>query len=153
MEPGFAQIIPRGESEAAEDDEQHNRDVDHRLRDIGAQGRIGTTAAHEIETAVAESGDGMKKAVPDTSREAEIPDENGGHGGGAEKLQERGGFQDEAGQPDNSAHLCCGDGFPHGAALSETDAFAGKKKDCKGSGDNAHPADLNQHQENRLTEE
>ena len=66
MQLVFANVIPRQKSNAAGYDQEHDRDIDHRILDITGKGRIQIIVrSQNVKPGVAKGGDGVKYRHPD----------------------------------------------------------------------------------------
>ena len=66
MQLVFANVIPRQEPDAAGYDQQHDRDIDHRILDITGKGQIQIIVrSQNVKPCVAKGGDGVKYRHPD----------------------------------------------------------------------------------------
>ena len=93
----------------------------------------------------------MEDGVPDAA-ETIVAAEGREQGEGTEELDQEGAAQDEAREADDAANLRSRDGVLHGAALHERNFTAGEEREGRGDRDDAEPADLDQHEDNRLAE-
>lgn len=95
----------------------------------------------------------MEHGEPDAARDAVHRDEPDGQNTRARTFEKRGGPDDEVRQPDDAAHLRCGNGFLHHDALFQTDLLAGDGGARHGHGHYAETADLDHNEDDQLPEE
>ena len=152
MQAVAADVVPGQKADAADEDQQHDRHIDHRLRGIAGQRGELAPHAHQVKARVAEGRHGMEQRHPQPPR-AEIPAEDRRHRGGAQKLDNQRRPNDEAGQAHDAAHLRRGDRLLHGAALHQGDLASGDQREGGGDGDDAHAADLDEEHDDELPEE
>ena len=148
-----AHIVPGQKADAAGDDEGHHGDADDGVGSIGGQRGILPPYAHQVQSRVAESGYRMKQGHPQPLQGAEIPAEYGSHHCRAQQFRKKGHFQNEAGQPDDTAHFRSGNGFLYGGALHQTDPPPGENGKERRHGDDAQAADLDQQENDNLAED
>ena len=97
----FANVIPRQETDAAGYDQQHDRDIDHRILDITGKGRIQVVVrSQNVKPRVAKGGDGVKYRHPDPAPSV-VPAKHRQHGKRADQFDQKCSPQDEPCQPDD----------------------------------------------------
>ena len=149
----FPHIAPGEKADAAHHDQPHHREVHQRIahmpgeRDIGRSG----LCAHQVESGVAEGGDGVEHGVPDAPQ-PHLRAEPQGQQHGTSSLQQQHGRQDEPGPPDDPAHLGRRDGLLHHPALLQADPPARQHGNGHSHRHHAHAADLDQQNDHRLAE-
>ena len=103
----FADVIPRQKSNAANHDQQHNRDIDYWTASITGKGWIEIILCPKnIKPGVTKSRYGMKQCHPDASPSI-VPAEHRQHGKRPQQLNQKRPSQDEACQTNDSADLRC----------------------------------------------
>ena len=101
----FANVIPCQESDAAGYDQQHDRDIDHRILDITGKGRIQVIVrSQNVKPGVAKGGDGMKHRHPDPVPSV-VPAKHRQHDECADQFDQKCSPQDEPGQADDPSDL------------------------------------------------
>ena len=151
VEAVLPDVLPGQKADAADDDQEHDGDVHHRMVCVGGQGGIGAVGTHQIEACVAEGGNGMENSQPDALQPV-FRDEHRHQHRGSQQFNEEDALQDKPGEPNDAAHMMGRDGILHGAALHQGDPLAGGHGDGCSHGDHAHAADLDQQQDHRLPE-
>ena len=103
----FKDVIPRQKSNAANHDQQHNRDIDYRAVRVAGKRWIAVAfCPKNVKPGVAKSGYGMKYRHPDAAPSI-VPAEYRQHGKRSQQLNQKRPSQDEACQTDDSADLWC----------------------------------------------
>ena len=103
----FKDVIPRQKSNAANHDQQHNRDIDYRTARIAGKRWIAVAfCPKNIKPGVAKSRYGMKYRHPDAAPSI-VTAEHRQHGKCPQQFNQKRPSQDEACQADDSADLWC----------------------------------------------
>ena len=107
MQLVFANVIPCQKTNAAGYDQEHNRDIDHRILDVTGKGRIQVAVrSQNVKPRVAKGGDGVKYRHPDPAPSV-VPAKHRQHGKRTDQFDQKRPSQDEPCQTDNSADLWC----------------------------------------------
>ena len=100
----FEDVIPRQKSNAANHDQQHNRDIDYRAVRVAGKRWIAVAfCPKNVKPGVAKGGDGMKHRHPDAAPSIVTAE----HGKRPQQLNQKRPSQDEACQANDSADLWC----------------------------------------------
>ena len=152
-EPVRCNIVPGEEPDAAEYDQQADRqgDADASFKK-SQRGKGAGSRPHDVEARIAEGGDRMEQGHPDPCG-AEGSAEGRQHDEGAEQFRQEGCPEDEAGHFHDAADLVGRDAVLEHAALQERDPSARKGCDKGRYGDDPQSADLDQDQDDRLPED
>ena len=103
----FADIVPCQKSDAADHDQQHNRDIDSRTAGVTGKGRIEIVfCPKNVKSGVAKSRYGMKHRHPDAAPSI-VPAERRQHGKRPQQFNQKRPSQDKACKTDNPAYLWC----------------------------------------------
>ena len=94
----------------------------------------------------------MEHRVPHALPHAKLRNEHDRQQHGAHQLDQQAAPHDKARQPHHAAHMMRRNGFLHGAALHQADLFARNHGNGYRHRNHAHAADLNQYQNDRLSE-
>ena len=148
-------VLPGQETDAADDDQQADRNARRPMCAEGRQGRIvPRLATHDIESRVAEGGDRMEDGHPDAG--APVGGAECGHhqAKGAEQLREHGRWQMKR-TMFSSRHRPPGGRkcSPAGGCAAAEKSFSRRRCDEGRDCDDAQTADLDQDQNDRLSEE
>ena len=108
--------------------------------------------SHQVKTGVAEGGDGVEDAVPGAAEQAVVWDKADGKQASPDALHGQHGAQDEAEHPDDAAQLGCAHGLLQKETAGEADLPACDLVERHGYGDHPHAADLDEDQDNDLSE-
>ena len=146
-------IFPDEEAQTADDDEQHNGDVDHRVGYEVGDGALTGDTRHEVAARVAECRDRVKDGIIDAAHRAEHGDKAGCENDRTDALKQQNTLEDKAGQSNNATQCGCTDRFLHGESLAQTDALAADYKNHDRHGQKAHTADLDEAENDELTEQ
>ena len=140
----FANVFPYQKTDTADNYQQHNRNVDDRLRRIARdRSKFAAFRPHNIEPGIAERRHGMENRQPN-SFGAVIYTKYGHHNKRADKFNQKYTFDYKSGQADYSAHVWRRNRIFHCFAAEQPDFFAGNNGKRHGYGNDAHAADLNQ---------
>ena len=152
-EPMLRHVVPGQKTDAADDDQQRHRQDDPGPGAEGGQGGVGTgIGAHHVEARVAEGGYGMEQGHPYPGSAVE-GQKRRQHQQGARQFRHQGHPADEPGQLHDAAHLKRRDALLEHASLQQRDLSPGDGGDEGRDCDDAQTADLDQDQNDRLSEE
>ena len=146
-------VLPCQEADAADENQQGERDADERICAEGGdrRERIGGSS-QKVKARVAERRNRMKQRVPDALC-AKVAAEGRQEQEHSRALGEERAAQNERGHADDAADLRRGDGILHGAALKERNFPSREPHEAERDGDHAESADLNQKQDYDLPEQ
>ncbi len=144
------QLPADGEADAAHDNQSHNGEIDQRIPDKRGQ----ALTAYVVEPGVAESGNGVEKALPERFPQPHIRgyEKRGGQQDHARELRDERDEQYAADEPDHPARaLLVERGLDHKPVLQGDSAVEREHAD----GNHRHvpqPAELDQDQNHNLAE-
>ena len=148
----FTDIVPCQKTNAANYDQQHDRDIDCRTAGIAGKGWIEITfCSKNVKSGVAECGYGMKHCHPDAAPSI-VMAKHRQHGQCAQQFDQKRSSQDEPCQTDDSADLWRRNCILHGAALHQGDFSPGQQRKRCCYGYDAKSSDLDQYQNDHLSE-
>ena len=145
-------IAPDGKAEAADDDECHDRKIHDRIRRIAAEAAARVHIRQHVEARVAERGDGMEHAVPQRSSKPKLRQKAEEQNERAHAFNRGCAPQDIAHEAHDTAVAVAAEGLRQNHALPQADLTTeGKEKQTR-DGHKAEAADLNEQQNDGLTE-
>ena len=149
----FQDVGPDQKADAADEDQQHEGDVDDGVpRPGGERGEGAAEAAHQVEARIAEGGNGMEQAVEYALPRAEDGDEPDGEQRRPGQLRDGGAGHDDPGQGKDLPHVGDVDALTHDGAAAKTDPPPHEQKEEGGDGHKAQSADLDQQDDHHLAE-
>ena len=145
-------VIPSQESNAADDNQQRDRNGDHRVVRVIHKRRKGLLDPHQVESRIAKGGNRVKQGIPKSLYQAEFLPENGEQRGSPQQLYHQGSFQDKTCQAHDPAHIRRSDGLLHRAALHQADPAPGEDTESTGHGYHPKAPDLDKQYDDELSE-
>ena len=137
LPPVAEDVLPDEEAQAADDDQAHDGQQDHRVPIVGEQAGKGAVIAQQVKARVAKGGDGVEDAPPDTAQGPILGDEAKGQKDGSHPFKEEGPHQSMPDHPDHPVHVVEVQGGDHDEPLREADP---PPEGEGGQGDDGHKA-------------
>ena len=148
----MSDVAPDGEAKAADDDERHDGEIHDRVCRVAAEAPAYVCIRKHVKARVAERGDRVEHAVPQSLSEAELRQE-------AEKQNERPrpldcgcAAQDIAHKAHDAAVAVAAEGLCQHHALPQADLAAEREEKQTRDGHKAETADLNEQENDDLAE-
>ena len=147
------QVAPGQKAQAAQDDQEHDGDVDRRVGGEGCQGGKLLLRSHQVEAGVAEGGYGVEDGIAQALPESELSGKDGQQAEGADSFYTEGAGDEKAHEADDAADLRGRDRVLDRQARQESDLGAGHgQQGCRGC-DDTESADLDQDQDDGPAEQ
>ena len=147
-----AQVVPDQKADAADGDEQHQRDQNQRIVGIRGERGIGAPSAEQVETGIAEGGNRGENRGPQSAPESEIPTETERKQDGARRLTDQRTQCDFFGQADDAADMRGIDAFREQLALPDADLAAEDQGENRCNRHKTKTAELDQEKNDGLSE-
>ena len=151
METIALDVLPDEKSEPAYDDQEGDGQADDRVARIGGEGRIfARFIAHQVETRVAEGGNGGENSHPDPVAPAVIGYESETQHERAERFEDERTEEDGRGEFAHPGDRRRADRFLHECALFYADLFSAQFPDGVDDGHKPDTADLDEQKNDDL---